>query len=105
MPRAFQYILFLVFSVASVFSTDVIVTDARKIIIGQVENETIHNIQIKDHRKIYTIPKNRIEFKFNLPEITTEEKIKLLPKGLPLSLDKIDKCQGLFMGLAIMISY
>ncbi len=81
-------------------SSDVLVTNSGKIIIGNILSQDSTNVTIKNHRKSYNIPKNRIEMLFSIPDLNTREKLSFLPRGLPISLEKIAGLEGIFYGLS-----
>ncbi len=100
MQIAFLHIIFFLIVFVPLRATDIIVTNSRKIIVGNISEENSTLVTISDHRKTYKIPHNITEFRFHLPDLTTKEKLALLPKGLPISLPKIGTCRGLFYGVS-----
>ncbi len=95
------YSLFLCCLMTNIsLSSDILVTNSGRIIIGRVIFEGSDSVEITNHRKTYNIPKNRIEMLFKIPDLNTEGKLSLLPRGLPISLEKIAGLEGIFYGLS-----
>lgn len=94
------YTILIIIATMPLYGVDLLVTNSGKIIIGKINSSSEAEITITDHRKTYRIPGNRVEFQFSLPELSTRRKIEILPKGLPIHLDRIEGFSGTFFGVS-----